>query len=157
MNMTARTSTPGMALLLGLSSGVPFIAGGALVWLEAPPMRIGLILVATLGYGAIVLSFLGGVRFGVAMSRAGSNAAMSASMLSAGLPALAGWIALLAPPIVGTALLIAGFLVQALWDVMSVQAGRLPHWYGRLRLGLTFIAVIALLSILARLLFTAPS
>ena len=52
------------------------------------------------------------------------------------------------PAIPALALLIAGFLMQGLWDVMSVDAGRLPSWFGRLRMILTGGAVISLVAAL---------
>ena len=68
------------------------------------------------------------------------------------LASLAGFAALLLPPVLGLILLIAGFLMQALWDVLSVEAGRLPQWFGRLRMILTAGAVMSLIAILLRLL-----
>ena len=47
-----------------------------------------------------------------------------------------------------SALLIAGFLMQALWDVTSVEAGRLPRWFGKLRMILTAGAVVSLIATL---------
>jgi len=38
-----------------------------------------------------------------------------------------------------------------LWDVTSVQTGKLPHWFGRLRMILTTIVVVSLLAILGKL------
>ena len=75
----------------------------------------------------------------------------SRELLASVLSSLVGWLALLLSPIVGLSLLIAGFLLQALWDVLSVEKGYLPLWFGKLRMLLTAGAVIALFSILARL------
>ena len=52
------------------------------------------------------------------------------------------------------AMLIAGFLVQGLWDVMSVDSGRLPVWFGRLRMILTAGVVVALVAALLAVLAT---
>ena len=68
------------------------------------------------------------------------------------LASLAGFAALFLPPVLGFSLLIAGFLMQALWDVLSVEAGNLPPWFGKLRMILTAGAVVALLALLLRLL-----
>jgi hypothetical protein len=61
---------------------------------------------------------------------------------------LAGLSAAFLPAIPALALLIAGFLVQGLWDVMSVDSGRLPGWFGRLRMILTAGVVVALVAAL---------
>jgi hypothetical protein len=52
------------------------------------------------------------------------------------------------------ALLIAGFLMQALWDVTSVEGGRLPQWFGKLRMLLTAGAVVSLVVALVAVLLT---
>jgi hypothetical protein len=68
------------------------------------------------------------------------------------LGSLAGLAAVFMPELLGIGLLISGFLMQALWDVTSVEAGRLPAWFGKLRMGLTAGAVIALIAMLVSLL-----
>ena len=147
------TSIPGTALLLGLAGLIPFIAGAASLWVPLPllPPALGLELVA--GYGAIILSFLGGIRWGTAIGpydtqRQGLE--FSASVLGS----LAGLAALFIPPVPALTLLIAGFLMQALWDVTSVEAGRLPAWFGKLRMLLTGGAVISLILALVSVLVT---
>lgn len=104
-------------------------------------------------YGAIILSFLGGIRWGTAIGPydTGRQATeFSASVLGS----LAGLAAAFLPPIPALALLIAGFLMQGLWDVMSVDAGRLPQWFGRLRMILTAGAVVSLVAALLAVLAT---
>ena len=74
----------------------------------------------------------------------------SASVLGS----LAGLAAAFLPSIPALALLIAGFLMQGLWDVMSVDSGRLPNWFGRLRMILTAGAVISLIAALLAVIVT---
>lgn len=145
------TRIPAPALLLGLAGLIPFIAGAAAQWQALPLIgaETGLKLVVI--YGAIILSFLGGIRWGTAIGpydtgRQGLE--FSASVLGS----LAGLAAAFLPAIPGLALLIAGFLMQGLWDVMSVDAGRLPAWFGRLRMILTAGAVLSLVAALVSLL-----
>ena len=66
-----------------------------------------------------------------------------------------GWAALMMPAIPALSLLVAGFLMQSLWDVTSAQEGRLPGWFGKLRAILTSLAVTALILMLGRLLLIA--
>src|SRR5690606_37597751 len=68
---------------------------------------------------------------------------------------VAGFVAILLPPALGVSLLIAALLLQALWDMASAEAGRLPLWFSRLRVLLTAAAVLPLLVILGRLSLTA--
>ena len=147
------TSIPGAALLLGLAGLIPFAAGAAAMWalLSAITPDRGLTLV--IAYGAIILSFLGGIRWGTAIGpydarRQGLE--LSASVLGS----LAGLAAIFIPPVPALTLLIAGFLMQALWDVMSVEGGRLPSWFGKLRMLLTAGAVISLIAALVAVIAT---
>ena len=134
---------PGAALALGLAGLIPFFAGAAAQWASLPllPQATGLKL--TIVYGAIILSFLGGIRWGTAIGpydTGRQTLEFSASVLGS----LAGLAAVFLPPIPALSLLIAGFLMQGLWDVMSVDAGRLPSWFGALRMLLTAGAVVSL-------------
>ena len=145
------TRIPATALLLGLAGLIPFVAGAAAQWRPIPLLDAegGLKLVVI--YGAIILSFLGGIRWGTAIGpydTGRQGVEFSASVLGS----LAGLAAAFLPAIPGLALLIAGFLMQGLWDVMSVDAGRLPAWFGRLRMILTAGAVISLVATLVSLL-----
>ena len=140
-------SIPGMALLLGLAGLIPFLAGAAAQWIPIYPLtpELGLRLVTV--YGAIILSFLGGIRWGTAIGpydtrRQGLE--FSASVLGS----LAGLAAVFIPPVPALTLLITGFLMQALWDVTSVESGRLPGWFGKLRMLLTTGAVVSLVAAL---------
>ena len=147
------TSIPGAALALGLAGLIPFVAGAAALWVPlaylAPAPGLQLVTV----YGAIILSFLGGIRWGTAIGpydtrRQGLEFAASV------LGSLAGLVAIFIPPVPALTLLIAGFLMQALWDVLSVEAGRLPAWFGKLRMLLTAGAVMSLTAALVAVIVT---
>lgn len=145
------TRIPAPALILGLAGLIPFLAAAAAQWLALPLLAPETGLRLAVVYGAIILSFLGGIRWGTAIGpydtgRQGLE--FPASVLGS----LAGLAAAFLPAIPGLALLIAGFLMQGLWDVMSVDAGRLPAWFGRLRMILTAGAVISLVAALVSLL-----
>jgi hypothetical protein len=145
------TAIPGAALALGLAGLIPFVAGAAALWAPLSGFTPALGLKLIIGYGAIILSFLGGIRWGTAIGpydtrRQGLE--FSASVLGS----LAGLAALFIPPIPALTLLIVGFLMQGLWDVTSVEAGRLPGWFGKLRMLLTAGAVISLIAALVAVL-----
>ncbi len=147
------TSIPGTALVLGLAGLIPFVAGAGALWVPLPVLSPVLGLELVTGYGAIILSFLGGIRWGTAIGPYDTqrqSLEFSASVLGS----LAGLAALFLPPVPALTLLIAGFLMQALWDVTSVEAGRLPAWFGKLRMLLTGGAVISLIAALVAVLVT---
>jgi hypothetical protein len=147
------SAIPGAALALGLAGLIPFAAGAAAQWLPLAPLTESLGLELIIAYGAIILSFLGGIRWGTAIGPYGTRRQgleFSASVLGS----LAGLAAIFIPPVPALTLLIAGFLMQALWDVTSVEAGRLPGWFGKLRMLLTAGAVISLTAALVAVIVT---
>jgi hypothetical protein len=95
------------------------------------------------GYAAVVLSYLGGIRWGIALAEPGEDAA-NVFALSV-LPALGGWAALFIPPPYSFVLLAVAFAAHGAWDTLSAQGGRMPDWFARLRMQLTAGIVIILL------------
>lgn len=147
--MNKETTIPTPALVLGLSGLIPFVVAATALWIledyQRYPVELGL-----LGYGAVILSFLGGVKWGEALT---SGAAIGwQALLLAVSPSLVGWLALLLSPAAGISLLLAGFLTQYLIDRHWVRSGSLPAWYARLRLLLTAIVAASLLGSLIRIL-----
>jgi hypothetical protein len=147
------SSIPVSALLLGLAGLIPFVAGALSLWVALPLLAPGHGQSLVIGYGAIILSFLGGIRWGTAIGPYDTRrqaVEFSASVLGS----LAGLAAIFIPPVPALTLLIAGFLMQALWDVTSVESGRLPSWFGKLRMLLTAGAVISLIAALVAVIAT---
>ena len=145
--MSERRRIPTPALVLGLGGLVPFAAAGIAAWL--PHAGLAAIGLAALGaYGAVILSFLGGVRWGVELFDEAALTRWTPLALSV-LPSLVAWAALLAPPVPGLALLAAGLIGQYALDRAAVGDGTLPPWYGRLRTILTAGAAAATLAGLA--------
>jgi hypothetical protein len=155
MNLSdAIRKIPVTALWLGLAGLLPFwlpLASltSAINWL--PPERA---LLVQMGYGAVILSFLGGVRWGAALKLPRGPLQSTLFVLSV-LPSLVAFATLILPTTAGLILLIAGFLLQGIWDVQSAQGRQLPQWFAPLRAILTTGAVLALLlSVTARLTMT---
>lgn len=147
------TRIPAPAFLLGVAGLIPFAAGAIAQWLPLPVLTGEAGLKLIVAYGAIILSFLGGIRWGTALGpfderRQGLEFAASV------LGSLVGLAAVFLAPVPALALLIAGFLMQALWDLTSVEAGRLPQWFGKLRMLLTAGAVVSLIVALVGVLLT---
>ena len=134
------TPIPPAPLWLGLAGLLPFAAAAAGALL-LPADQQGLALRALLAYGAVILSFLGGVRWGLAIREA-ETAALLPRLAWSVTPSLLGWVALLLPPQPGLMLLAAGFVAALLADWRAAEA---PGWYRRLRLPLSAGAILAMI------------
>ena len=130
--------TPRLVLVYGLLGLIPFLAP-PLVGAALPASKDLAATVLAL-YGALILSFLGGARWGLTVGRAAPDPrVVSLSML----PTLAGLALLLAPNEVRLPGLAAALALVWFWDVRDPD---LPVWYPVLRSLLTAGAVIGLLS-----------
>ncbi len=151
---------PGPAFALGAAGLLPFVFG-ALAIILAAALDNALLPDATyfarvlMAYGAVILSFLGGVRWGAAIvaERDGHESdsvedsnALTAELVVAVLPSLIAWGSLLMPPPLGLALLAISFVVMGIIDQIAAGAGRLPRWYGRLRIWLSIGATTSIMT-----------
>ena len=102
---------------------------------------------ALYAYGAIILSFIGALHWGLAMSLPGlTERQRSAWFVWSVVPALIAWPAVLFSPLLAAPLLIAGFIAHYLQDRRLAGQATLPGWYLPLRLRLTSVAVISLVA-----------
>lgn len=136
--------TPRMVAWLGYGGLLPFIVLAAASFLD--PARGGAWQQGLLNYGAVILSFVGALHWGLAMagvpvSAARRNVAYTWSVV----PALIGWLSLLLDPFAGSALLAAGFAAHYVQDRRVAQHAALPYWYLPLRLRLSVVAAVCLL------------
>lgn len=144
---------PSDALLLGAGGVLPFaaLATAALLGLDwRYGLPGGLFRQALVGYGAVILSFLGGVRWGIGL-RHGDAPGRTRFLVVSVIPAVLAWAALLMPRPHDISLLIACFLAVAVLDVAMVRGGHAPAWYATLRLALTAAVVLVLIVALAML------
>lgn len=106
----AATPAPGptpAALRLGHAGLLPFAAGALLVWLvrdEAHPY----VTLALSAYAALIVSFLGGIHWGLAMRQPAPPALL---LVWGVLPSLVAWVAVMMPPSSGLVVLGAMLLV----------------------------------------------
>lgn len=140
--MSADHRVPPAAIWLGFSGALPFIAG-ALATLPIAEHYRGLGLTLLVDYGAIILSFMGGVHWGAAMLRSDQD---PRPLYFSVLPALIALPAALVGGVTGLVLLAAGFAGLLLFDERETRAGRLPAWYPTLRRPLTAIVVGSLIA-----------
>ena len=132
-------TSPKSGLWLGYMGLLPFLAGA--VWLITPGLPLkGIALKALILYGAVILSFLGGVRWGLAIAKINANIARP--LIFSVIPSLLGWVAALSEPRVGLLILALAFSSLYFADLKLSLA---PDWYKSLRLPLTAGAVMALL------------
>ena len=139
------STDPGMpksAAAVGYAGLLPFIACGLAPFVLDDPGLARQAAAAGLVYAAVILLFLGGIRFGLAMSPLYGSRRDLHFVLSAA-PALIAWAAVMAPPVTGLAVMLVAFLAGGWLDVKAVAEGRAPQWFARLRVQLTIGAVIA--------------
>ena len=144
-----------VANALTLAGALPFI-GFTLLTIGEPHVeeRVEVATVILMVYAAVILSFLGGIRFGMEVrdpaDGAGANVAWSV------IPSLAGWGLVVLTYVVvlfggsgfvgwAFALFALFFGLQYAWDAASVRVGEAPAWFGPLRRRITLIVIPTLL------------
>jgi len=142
MDMTTRRT----AWLLGLAGLLPF-AGTALACLAAPENWQGFAEGALIAYGAVILSFLGAVHWGLALRAPPAEAAMGPARLTLGVvPALLAWVALLLPDVFALTILALGLLGTAGAEQWARSRGLVPGDYMVLRWFLSISAALCLMA-----------
>ncbi len=100
---------------------------------------------ALIAYGAVILSFVGAVHWGIALIRADlGDQRRNATWVWSVVPALLAWVALLVTPVAAAVVLVVGFAAQFLQDRRLSSQSSLPPWYLPLRLRLTSVACACL-------------
>ncbi len=148
IRMATHAAVPAVPLGLGAAGLIPFAGLTILVltgWGEGLGWTTGAARTALLTYGAVIASFLGGIRWGLAVAQPNPARAAHDFVISV-IPSLLAWSTLAFPPAwdlraLGALILILGFVDQDL-----VGSGNAPPWFGRLRLGLSLGAGVALLA-----------
>lgn len=151
---------PVLAVLLGLGGLIPFLACGAgAAALQGEWARLSLL--ALIGYGACILSFLGAVHWGFALNSPAlppgspvqvtvvQPAGVLRARLGLGvLPALIAWgglaAAFLGLPAVALGVLAAGFVLTIIAEAQANRRALLPPGYIWLRWTLSVVVVVVL-------------
>jgi len=140
------TKIPLSVLLPGLAGLIPFVllSLSNVLALGLPPV---LALLAFNTYGAVILSFVGAIWWGLAAATT-QTAPKGLMFYWSVTPALIGWFATLVAPDIGVLMLLGGFVLQWLGDAWLVRAypGVAPRWLFPLRTILTagVLATIAM-------------
>ena len=132
---------PPAALWLGASGAIPFI-GLALAAHLLEPSLASRATFALLAYGAVILSFLGGVQWGFA---APDSQDLPRRLLMSVVPSLVGWAALFLTGQAGFLLLIIAFALVLLIDWQAHKQSKSPPWYILLRVPLTATVILCLI------------
>ena len=150
--MQRLSEAPPLVLILGFGGLLPFLAGaiGVMVGGQAALQAATALPV----YAAVILSFLAGGRWTSELVIR-SDSPRSGVMLLSILLSLTGWIAVVIQvwnrpglpldlELTGWGLLMAGFIIQFLWDRSAIRGATFPGWYMPLRFILTAVAVLCL-------------
>lgn len=143
--MTAQSAIPRTPLILGAAGLVPFwvlalsLATGVTAGFHPESVRFALV-----AYGAVILSFTGGIRWGVAVTEAEQEPARREYFISV-VPSLLGWGVLLLPPEAQIGALAVLTIAAGLLDYGMACRETAPEWFGRQRLILAGVAGAALI------------
>ncbi len=135
-----------IANLLGYGGVIPFLyalAGIAFGDTELVPFYMH----SFLSYGAIILTFIGAVHWGLIMNMK-STSNCSWFMLGSVVPAIVSWIAMMLSTKVALSILLSGFIITYIYEKTLLWELLFPDWYKQLRTNLTIIVSIHLLTVL---------
>ena len=146
--MISMVSDRRLAWGLGLAGLLPFIGSSIAVWVAPTVWKVSSIYAFTY-YGAVILSFLGGIHWGSALQVPRDNNVRR--LVLAMVPSLIAWPALLFNTVTGLWVLLAGFLLMGGYDISREGREGFPKWYLSLRCVLTAVVAIFHLIVLWRL------
>ena len=136
------------ARILGYGGALPFL-GGAI----AASQQIAILGLSSafllLSYGAVILSFLGGLHWGRVITTPRVDGRFdSAWLIWSVCPSLLGWAALMLPVKIGAVVLSLCFLAALQIDLKLIREKIWPTWMWPLRLHLSLTAVASLTSLI---------
>lgn len=147
--MSASVSSSKTPLLLGFGGLVPFVGLSLALVLglqlplfeDADSMRVALV-----GYGVVILSFLGGVRWGLAIKEtAAGNVKANRDFIIAVIPALIGWFAWFQTSPADLWWLAIAHIMLGLLDYGLSCRIIVPEWHGKMRLALGGVVALCLM------------
>jgi Protein of unknown function (DUF3429) len=140
---------PAVAIAFSLLGLVPlvFFAFGAVGHIPETAERM---LVSLIDYAALILSFSGGVHWGLALL---PGAVQPSARFGAGvLPLIVAWVGLvlaqMVSPTVALAVLIVGYLAIVLTEHQAAQRLQLPSRYVWIRWGFSVVSIVMMVMVL---------
>lgn len=130
---------------LGYGGLLPFVGLAVLAGADAAraPAWSG----ALVGYGAVILGFVGALHWGFAMCASGLDpAAQRRAFVWSVVPALIAWTAIVLGGSAAPLILVLGFALHLAQDHRLAGPARLPAWFLPLRWRLTLVASLCLLA-----------
>ena len=138
---------PPIAFILGVAGLIPFILFG--LFAVGGDTRSLLSVQGLIAYGGVILSFLGGVHWGLALSERDEEEPVKSRLSLGVVPSLVGWVAILisliSRPVFGVALLIVGYIALVTAEHRAHKLDLMPAGYMAMR-WIISVAVIAILT-----------
>ena len=140
-------STPSsLALRLGYAGLLPFVTGALLIWLTLDDEAHAFVALGLAAYAALIVSFLGGIHWGLGMRQAqgalGDRAADDQGYVWGVVPSLIGWLAVMMPPHAGLVVAALALIACYVVDRRRYAALGLSAWL-TLRFRLTAVAALS--------------
>ena len=135
-----------IALKLGYGGLLPFVLGAALIWIVRADVH-AYVAEALSAYAAVILSFLGGIHWGLAMLlhtrlQTETKAAPTSMYVWGVLPSLMAWVAVIMPAYAGLVIQGLGLVICYLVDRKVYPRYGVSAWL-TLRFRLTVVASLS--------------
>ncbi len=130
-------ATRNLAWALSLGGFIPFGALSVFMFFAGPETPLfGPFLDIFIIWSVLILSFLGGIRWGLAIAYPPFD---RRSLFLSVVPSIIGWFAVLLPDTYTVLVLLVLFCAHGAWDSFFVNAGNAPPWFGSIRITLTLL------------------
>lgn len=136
------SSIPILMKQLGYAGLIPFVFLSIALWI-LPADYHEILHQSLLLYAVIILSFMGAVYWGFAMSNSIANQALCTTISV--IPAIIAWFSSFFSSVSQYMILIVSFFVLCMIDSFFARKKLIPQWYPSLRIPLTIIVIISLL------------
>lgn len=141
----ALTDRRRLAYALGIAGLLPLVACTLLLLVLGRHNALaGPAIEVFTSYSVIILSFLGGIRWGYALlpARDEETPVHAQLLVWSVLPPLVAWATVFMSRPAALAVLLIAYCAQGVWDSFSAHTGGLPRWIAPLRILLTMAAAI---------------
>jgi hypothetical protein len=140
--MASRAPIPTNSIVFGYGPMLPLVTAGLGAWMLPAPWG-GMAVRLAIIWGALILSFIGGVRRGFGFARAEASTAVELAAAVAYVT-IAGLALLMPYAATGLAMLAAGYALAALLDRRAALRGDAPAHFARLRVPQLLLGCVGL-------------